>query len=85
MIPPGPPTSIPPGLIPPGPPPGPPPKEAFRFNTVGYSQTEGPMSNVQGKETTTGSVHTARNAQVAVSLRSPSRSQDAFPSLAPDA
>ena len=49
MIPPGPPTTLPPGLIPPGPPPGPPPKEAFRFN-VGYNKTEEPMSNMQGNE-----------------------------------
>ena len=45
MIPPGPPTSLPPGLIPPGPPPGPPPKEAFRFNAVGYNKTQEPMLN----------------------------------------
>ena len=50
MIPPGPPVSLPPGLIPPGPPPGPPPKEAFRFNTVGYNKTEEPMSNIQGNK-----------------------------------
>ena len=50
MMPPGPPTSLPPGLIPPGPPPGPPPKEAFRFNAVGYNKTEEPMLNMQGIE-----------------------------------
>ena len=50
MMPPGPPTSLPPGLIPPGPPPGPPPKEAFRFNAVGYNKTEEPILNMQGTE-----------------------------------
>ena len=49
-MPPGPPTSLPPGLIPPGPPPGPPPKEAFRFNAVGYNKTEEPILNMQGIE-----------------------------------
>ena len=48
MMPPGPPTSLPPGLVPPGPPPGPPPKEAFRFNAVGYNKTQEPMLNMQG-------------------------------------
>ena len=50
MMPPGPPSSLPPGLIAPGPPPGPPPKEAFRFNTVGYNKIEEPMSNMQGRK-----------------------------------
>ena len=40
MVPPGPPSTLPPDLVPPGPPPGPPPKEAFRFHTVGYNKTE---------------------------------------------
>ncbi|XP_046862876.1 WW domain-binding protein 11-like [Xenia sp. Carnegie-2017] len=41
IIPPGPPSTLPPNLAPPGPPPGPPPKEAFRFNNVKYIPADG--------------------------------------------
>lgn len=49
IIPPGPPSTLPPNLAPPGPPPGPPPKEAFRFNNVKYIPADGKQQVGQGK------------------------------------